>query len=178
MSGVLMKSVSGIRGLVGESFTPELLAQAGSAFARYCNHGTVVVGRDSRPTGEALAMNLISILVLNGCDVVDIGIVPTPTVQIMVEELHAAGGIVMSASHNPVEWNALKLINSTGTFLNAAEIARFFKLMEKPADYRKWDKIGSIKKILNAPTVHIDRVLEAVDVKKIRKKKFHVVMFN
>ncbi|HQO39743.1 MAG TPA: phosphoglucosamine mutase, partial [Spirochaetota bacterium] len=77
MSGVLMKSVSGIRGIVGESFTPELLAQAGAAFAMYCKHGTVVVGRDSRPTGEALAMNLISILVLNGCNVIDLGIVPT-----------------------------------------------------------------------------------------------------
>lgn len=176
MAPVLMKSISGIRGLVGGSFTPELLASAGHAFAEYCRYKTVVVGRDSRPTGEALTMNLISSLLLNGCDVIDIGIVPTPTVQIMVEELGAAGGIVMSASHNPVEWNALKLVNSSGTFFNSAEISRFFKLMEKQHTYKKWDKIGSLKKILNASTTHIDKVLAVVDVKKIRKKKFHVVI--
>ncbi|HPS59067.1 MAG TPA: phosphoglucosamine mutase [Spirochaetota bacterium] len=176
MSDVLMKSVSGIRGVVGGSFTPELLASAGSAFAAYCRYGTIVVGRDSRPTGEALSMNLISILVLNGCNVIDLGIVPTPTVQIMVEELGAAGGIVMSASHNPVEWNALKLINSSGTFLNSRDITKYFKLMDKPATYRKWDGIGKIDRILNASTVHIDLVLDAVNVKKIQKKKFHVVL--
>lgn len=176
MSDVLMKSVSGIRGLVGGSFTPELLAKAGSAFAAYCRYGTVVVGRDSRPTGEALTMNLISILVLNGCNVIDLGIVPTPTVQVMVEELGAAGGIVMSASHNPVEWNALKLINSSGTFLNSADITRYFKLMDKPSAYKRWNGIGRIERMLNASTVHIDLVLAAVDVKKIQKKKFHVVI--
>lgn len=176
MSDVLMKSVSGIRGLVGGSFTPELLIKAGSAFAAYCRYGTVVVGRDSRPTGEALTMNLISILILNGCDVIDLGIVPTPTVQVMVEELGAAGGIVMSASHNPVEWNALKLINSSGTFLNSADIAKYFKLMEKPSIFKKWNGIGKVDRMLNASTVHIDLVLSAVDVKKIQKKKFHVVI--
>lgn len=176
MPGVLMKSVSGIRGLVGESFTPELLGQAGSAFAAYCRYGTVVVGRDSRPTGEALSMNLVSILVLNGCNVIDLGIVPTPTVQVMVEELGAAGGIVISASHNPVEWNALKLINSSGTFLNSSDITKYFRLMEKPAVYRKWDRIGKVEKMLNASSVHIDLVLAAINVKKIQKKKFHVVI--
>ncbi len=176
MSQVLMKSVSGIRGIVGGSFTPELLASAGSAFAEYCKHGTVVVGRDSRPTGEALSMSLVSILLLNGCNVIDLGIVPTPTVQIMVEELHAAGGIVMSASHNPVEWNALKLINASGTFLNSTEIRKFFSLMEKKPSWKPWNTIGRYERMLNASSIHIDRVLEAVDTQKIRKKKFHVVI--
>jgi len=171
-----MKSVSGIRGIVGGSFTPELISQAGAAFATFCKYGTVVVGRDSRPTGEALAMNLMSVLMLNGCDVIDIGIVPTPTVQIMVEEMNAAGGIVMSASHNPVEWNALKLINSSGTFLNASQISRLFSLMEKPPVYRKWDRIGRMERMLNASTVHIDRVLSVVDIERIKKRKFHVVI--
>ena len=144
MSSPLMKSVSGIRGIVGESFTPELLASAGSAFAKYAGYGTVVVGRDSRPTGEAVSMNLVSVLLLAGCDVIDIGIVPTPTVQVMVEELKAAGGIVLSASHNPVEWNALKLINSHGTFLTPAEIKKLFKLMDAPSAFQKWDKMGKL----------------------------------
>lgn len=176
MSAPLMKSVSGIRGIVGESFTPELLIAAGAAFAKYAKYGTVVVGRDSRPTGEAISMNIISILLLSGCDVVDIGVVPTPTVQIMVEELKAAGGIVISASHNPVEWNALKLINSSGTFLSPADIAKLFTLMEKKPLYKKWDKVGNLTVHNNANAIHMKRVLDVVDVELIKKKKFHVVL--
>lgn len=176
MSTPLMKSVSGIRGIVGETITPELLASAGSAFAKYSGYGTVVVGRDSRPTGEAVSMNLISVLLLAGCDVVDIGVVPTPTVQVMVEELKADGGIVLSASHNPVEWNALKLINRHGTFLTPAEISRLFKLMETPVSFQKWDRVGKLKKIDNAGEIHLKRILELIDIKKIRKSKIHVVL--
>ncbi|HNV48910.1 MAG TPA: phosphoglucosamine mutase, partial [Spirochaetota bacterium] len=85
MSAPLMKSVSGIRGIVGESLTPELVTSVAAAFAAYANGGTVVVGRDSRCTGGAIAQCVSSVLALAGCDVVDIGIVPTPTVQVMVE---------------------------------------------------------------------------------------------
>jgi len=176
MGSPLMKSVSGIRGIVGESFTPELLISAGSAFAKYADYGTVVVGRDSRPTGEAVSMNLISILLLAGCNVIDIGIVPTPTVQVMVEELKAAGGIVISASHNPVEWNALKLINNRGTFLTPAEIKKLFKMMEAPSSFKRWDKVGKLTKISNAGEIHLKKILKIVDVKKIRNSKLHVVI--
>ena len=171
-----MKSVSGIRGIVGESFTPELLASAGSAFAKFTNYGTVVVGRDSRPTGEAVSMNLVSVLLLAGCNVVDIGIVPTPTVQVMVEELNAAGGIVLSASHNPVEWNALKLINSHGTFLTPAEIKKLFKYMDAPVSFRRWDKMGKLTKNNNAGEIHLKRIFKIIDSKKIRESKLHVVL--
>jgi len=176
MSAPLMKSVSGIRGIVGESFTPELLISAGAAFAKYAKYGTVVVGRDSRPTGEAVAMNIISVLLLSGCDVIDVGVVPTPTVQLMVEELKASGGIVISASHNPVEWNALKLINGSGTFLNPADIAKLFALMEKAPVFKRWDKVGKLTINNDANAFHIKRVLDVVDADSIRKKKFHVVL--
>ena len=176
MSAPLMKSVSGIRGIVGESFTPELLISAGAAFAKYAKYGTVVVGRDSRPTGEAVAMNIISILLLSGCDVVDVGVVPTPTVQLMVEELKAEGGIVISASHNPVEWNALKLINGSGTFLNPSDIAKLFAQMEKKAVFKRWDKVGKLTVNTGANAMHIKRVLDVVDTEIIRKKKYHVVL--
>lgn len=176
MSAPLMKSVSGIRGIVGESFTPDLLISASAAFAKYAKYGTVVVGRDSRPTGEAVAMNIISVLLLSGCDVVDVGVVPTPTVQVMVEELKAAGGIVISASHNPVEWNALKLINSSGTFLSPADIAKLFAEMEKKPAFKKWDKVGKLTVNSDADSVHIKKVLDVVDVNLIKKKKFHVVL--
>ena len=176
MDAPLMKSVSGIRGIVGETFTPELLVSAGSAFAKYARYGTVVVGRDSRPTGEAAAMNIISVLMLCGCNVIDVGVVPTPTVQLMVEESGAAGGIVISASHNPVEWNALKLINSSGTFLNATDIAKLFLMMEQPPAFKKWDRVGRVTRNSDASGIHIKRVLDVINVDAVRKKKFRVVL--
>ncbi len=176
MSGTLMKSVSGIRGIVGDSFTPELICKAAPAFAKYAGGGTVIVGRDSRPTGEAISMNIVSSLMLAGCNVIDIGIVPTPTVQIMVEELGASAGIVVSASHNPVEWNALKLINREGTFLFPAEVKRFFALMENQVPFKKWDKIGTLSVNKDASDIHIKKILKSINVKKVQKRKFHVVL--
>ncbi|MCL1864634.1 MAG: phosphoglucosamine mutase [Spirochaetes bacterium] len=176
MKSPLMKSVSGIRGIVGESFTPDLLSSAASAFSRYVNYGAVVVGRDSRPTGESVSMNIISSLLLAGCNVIDIGIVPTPTVEIMVKELKAAGGIVISASHNPVEWNALKFINSSGTFLTSREINKLFKLMESSSAFKKWDRVGKLAKNQNVEDIHIKKVLDCINIKKIQKRKIHVVL--
>ncbi|HNX24516.1 MAG TPA: phosphoglucosamine mutase, partial [Spirochaetota bacterium] len=117
-----------------------------------------------------------SVLLLAGCNVVDIGIVPTPTVQVMVEELNAAGGIVLSASHNPVEWNALKLINSHGTFLTPAEIKKLFKYMDAPVSFRRWDKMGKLTKNNNAGEIHLKRIFKIIDSKKIRESKLHVVL--
>ncbi|HQP50023.1 MAG TPA: phosphoglucosamine mutase, partial [Spirochaetota bacterium] len=146
MSAPLMKSVSGIRGIVGETLTPELVNAVGRAFAAFVKGGTVVVGRDSRCTGEAISLGLQSSLMLAGCDVVDIGIVPTPTVQLVVEDLGAKGGIVISASHNPIEWNAFKLVGPSGLFLNEKEIAKFFGLMDSDFRYPLWNKTGSLAK--------------------------------
>ena len=176
MKSPLMKSVSGIRGIVGESFTPDLLSQAVSAFTKHIGCGAVVVGRDSRPTGEAVSMNLISSLLLAGCNVIDIGIVPTPTVQIMVTEFKAGGGIVISASHNPIEWNALKFINSSGTFFTSSEINKLFKLMDSPPLFRRWDRVGKYTKDNSAEDIHIKKVLDCIDIKKIQKRKLHVVL--
>ncbi len=172
---VLMKSVSGIRGIVGDTVTPELIVQVGKAFASFCKGGTVIVGRDSRPTGAAIANGIISSLSLSGCGVIDVGIVPTPTVQVMVEEHNAAGGIIISASHNPIEWNAFKLVNKSGSFLNSKEIEKFFSLMEKDFRYKKWDKIGTIT-TGDAADLHINMVLSLVDVKAIKKQKYKIVL--
>ncbi|TAL29316.1 MAG: phosphoglucosamine mutase [Spirochaetes bacterium] len=174
--GTLMKSVSGIRGVVGDTLTPELILKVGAAFARYCKGGHIVVGRDARPTGEAIAHSLESALMLAGCDVTDIGIVPTPTVQLMVEETGARGGVVISASHNPIEWNAFKLIGNSGSFLNAREIGKLFSMMEEPASWRRWDGTGSLARYDGAEDLHIDRVLSVVNAAKIRKKKFRVAL--
>ena len=176
MSSSLMKSVSGIRGIVGDSLTPELVNQTANALAAHIKRGKVVVGRDSRPTGEAISMNLASTLMMNGCQVFDIGIVPTPTVQLMVEHLGADAGVVVSASHNPIEWNAFKLINSTGSFFNQGEINSFFKKMEKKYPASRWDRFGTFTSRDDADDVHIDRVLSVIDVKSIKKKKFTVAL--
>jgi len=176
MTSVLMKSISGIRGIVGETITPELINQVGSAFAEFCERGTVVIGRDSRPTGSAIERGLESSLLLSGCPVLNIGVVPTPTVQIMVEHLKAAGGIVISASHNPIEWNAFKLVGKTGTFLTADEIGRFFKLMNKKFDYRPWDGIGTVTRDEGAADIHIRKILSVVNAGIIRRNKFSVAL--
>ncbi|MBN2041529.1 MAG: phosphoglucosamine mutase [Spirochaetes bacterium] len=172
----LMKSVSGIRGIVGETFTPELIIRVASAFSRYTKKGTIVIGRDTRPTGETISKMLESALVYSGCNVINIGIVPTPTTELMVKELKADGGIMISASHNPVEWNAFKLINRTGTFLNAKEIQKFFELMEKDSSYVLWNKFGKTSFNDSSFAVHIKKVLKAVNADVIQKKKYKVVL--
>lgn len=176
MTAPLMKSVSGIRGIVGESLDPDLIVRVASAFAAYVKRGRVVVGRDSRPTGETIAQCLESVLVLAGCDVVDVGVVPTPTVQLMVEELSAAGGIVISASHNPIEWNAFKLIGGSGSFLNQKEINRFFTMMDAPGKFMSWDKVGTLARHGGANGMHIDRVLAVIDAEKVREASFTVAL--
>jgi phosphomannomutase len=173
-----MKSISGIRGVVGDTMTPELVVKVSKAFAQYKKFGKIVIGRDGRITGHTISSIVESTLVLCGCEVIDLGIVPTPTVQIMVEELGAAGGIIISASHNPIEWNAFKLVNGDGTFLNPKQIALFFDLLDKkelPVD-KKWDQIGEAFSADNAFSTHINMVLENINKSRIKRKKYKVAL--
>src|SRR4051812_49331039 len=121
----LMVSVSGIRGRVGEALTPEVVATYAAAFGvwalRHHQARSIVVGRDSRVSGPMFQRVAIAALQSVGANVIDIGLTTTPTCQLAVEDQHAAGGVMLSASHNPVEWNALKLIGPTGLFLEARE---------------------------------------------------------
>lgn len=172
----IKKSVSGIRATVGDDLTPELITSVAGAFAAYLKKGTVVVGRDSRPTGEAISRAFTSALNLAGIDVVDIGLVPTPTVQYVTEQLQASGGVVITASHNPVEWNAFKLINGDGTFLNEKQMKRLLQLMEKPRKWVSWKYTGSYRKDESLAMSHVDDALKLVDIAKIRRKKFRVVL--
>jgi phosphomannomutase len=176
MAGVLMKSVSGIRGVVGDALTPDLVVKICAAFARYCGRGTIVVGRDSRITGGAIAEMVESALVLSGSDVVRLGIVPTPTVQLAVEELKADGGIIITASHNPIEWNAFKLVHRSGSFLNSTQIQEFFAMMDEEPTYVRWDKLGASRNYDGASDMHIRRVLSTVRAAKIKKMKYKVAL--
>ena len=131
----LMVSVSGIRGRVGEALTPEVVARYAAGFGAWAkNRGSskrIVVGRDSRVSGPMFHRVVLSALQSVGCDVIDIGLTTTPTCQLAVEHHHAAGGLMISASHNPIEWNALKFIGPTGLFLENAEGVEMRALVEK-----------------------------------------------
>jgi phosphomannomutase len=174
-----MVSISGIRGIVGDSLTPETIVQYVSAYAEYCNKGKIVIGRDGRITGKIIGNIVSSTLLSMGCDVIALGIVPTPTVQIAVEQLRAAGGISITASHNPIEWNGLKFLSTTGMFLNAEENAKFWEIAKttKPA-YARWDHIGRHLADESYIRQHMDMVLHLpfIDIELIRRRKFTVVV--
>src|SRR3989475_204189 len=121
MSDPLMVGVSGVRGIVGKDLTPEVVARWAMAFGLWARarRRVVVVGRDAGPSGPEFAQAAIAALRRAGCDVIDVGLVPTPTVQLAVGYHRAGGGIAITASHNPIEWNALKFIGPDGIFLDA-----------------------------------------------------------
>lgn len=175
----LMVSISGIRGIVGESLTPEVLVKYTSAFADFVKKGTVVIGRDARITGDMVSSIVTSTLLAKGIDVIDIGICPTPTVQLTVNKLKAQGGIAISASHNPNEWNALKLLNKTGQFMTPEENRQLKKLLPSAnKNYNPWNKIGIRTDYNEGIKDHVSSVLNLKNIKKlkIRKRKFKVLV--
>ena len=174
----LMVSISGIRGIVGDGLSPEVIVKYTSAFADFVEQGKVVVGRDARITGEMLNQIITGTLLAKGLDVIDIGIVPTPTVQFTVKTLQAQGGIAISASHNPNEWNALKLLNSTGQFMSPEEHERMKTYLDNESFYENWQKIGKRTEFYEAIDKHIEAILNLniLNVDKIRKRKFKVLV--
>jgi phosphomannomutase len=178
----LMVSVSGVRGRVGEALTPEIMAKFAAGFgawalARNGGKATIVVGRDSRVSGPMFHPVVLSALQSVGCNVIDIGMVPTPTVQLAVEHHHAAGGLAITASHNPIEWNALKFIGPSGLFLDGAEAAEMRKVVDGEKIPRAtWDKLGVITPDKDAAREHIEKILALpfLDVEGIRKREFRV----
>jgi phosphomannomutase len=178
----LMVSVSGVRGRVGEALTPEVMATFAAAFGAWAaaRHPgrPVVVGRDSRVSGPMFARVVHAALESVGCDVLDLGVVPTPTVQLAVEHHHAAGGLAITASHNPIEWNALKFIGPAGLFLSAAEGAEMRALLDGPIPRAPWDRLGHVAPDDEAIGRHVDAVLALpfLDVEAIRARAFPVAL--
>lgn len=170
----LMVSVSGVRGIVGEDLTPEVITQWVASFANQLpKRAVVVVGGDPRPTREVLRKIVLGTLEFAGCEVYDLGIAATPTIAIAVEELQADGGIALTASHNPAEWNALKFFRNDGRFLleNEGNQLRERVNQQKPI-YASWRDIGKTNPPPFDPVErHISRVLQTpgVDVQAIRK---------
>ena len=177
MSTSLKISVSGVRGVVGESLTPSLVAYFAAAFGEYVGGGRVLVGRDTRPTGTMYENAVTAGLLSVGCEPVILGIVPTPTVQIAVLKLRANGGIVISASHNPEEWNALKFINSSGVFLNHNEADELLDIYNQPyTNYVQESEYRSVHTAENSFNIHKAKIFGQIDVELIRKAKLKVAV--
>lgn len=174
----LMVSISGIRGIVGDGLTPEVIVKYTSAYADFIKQGKVIVGRDARITGEMVTKIVVGTLQAKGLDVVDIGIVPTPTVQFTVKTLEAEGGIAITASHNPNEWNALKLLNSTGQFMSPEEHETMKTFLSQEPFYESWQKVGKYSEYYQAIDNHISAILnlKVIDVEKIKSRKFKVLL--
>jgi phosphomannomutase len=174
----LMVSISGIRGVVGESLTPETIVKYASAYAEYCHRGRIVVGRDGRITGINILNIVTSTLQQMGCDVIDLGICPTPTIALAIEKFKAAGGISITASHNPMIWNGLKFFAATGLFLDTDENKAFWQLADQPKKYVSWGKQGTYTLQESFLDEHIREVLSLsyLNIKKIRTRKFKVAL--
>ena len=178
----LMVGVSGIRGRVGDALTPEVVARYAAAFGAWsiANNPSraIVVGRDSRVSGPMFHRIVVGTLQLVGCDVIDIGLTTTPGCQLAVEYHHAAGGLMLSASHNPIEWNALKCIGASGLFLEASEGAAMRALVDTGTPHAQWDAIGTVTQDDGVAERHIASVLAIpyVDAAAIRARKFKVAL--
>ena len=185
----LIKSISGIRGTIGgktaDNLTPidavKFAASYGTWLKNYSGKDElkVVIGRDARLSGEMIQNLVVSTLVGLGIDVIDLGLSTTPTVEIAVPLEKADGGIILTASHNPKQWNALKLLNEKGEFLDAAQGAIILELAEKEDfNFAEVDDLGSVTKNDAYIDVHIDEVLNLslVEASVIREKKFKVVV--
>ncbi len=189
-----MVGVSGVRGVVGTDLTPDVVARWAAAFGAWVCEETrdggrgggrsdrptvrpsVVVGRDSRPSGPTFAQAAIDALTHGGCDVIDVGLAPTPTIQLAVEHHRAGGGVAVTASHNPVEWNALKFIGPDGIFLEGSAAAQVQRLAVEGGEGR--GKAGTLTTDGRAVERHIDGVLRlsVVDVEQIRTRRFKVAL--
>lgn len=181
----IIASISGIRGVVGQNFTPQNIVKYTSAFAEYCRNKSpikknqIVIGRDGRLHGDKISNIVVSNLLMYGFKVTNIGVAPTPTIQIATEELSCCGGISITASHNPQIWNGLKFLNPNGTFLDENQVRKYLRIALKGkftfADVRD---LKLIRNDFSWIDRHIDKVLKIkiIDIKKIRSRKFRIVV--
>jgi phosphomannomutase len=175
----LMVSISGIRGIVGESLTPDIITKYTLAFGHFKKKGTIIVGSDSRTSGQSIRSLVKGCLTASGCRVIDIGIVPTPTVQMEIIHHKADGGIAITASHNPSEWNGLKFMDANSRFLSPDDAATVYQLADNgTTGLADWRTYGNQVEDNGANQRHIDAILDLpyLDIKNLKKRKFKVVV--
>lgn len=168
-------SISGLRGIILKGLTPGLVTEISAGFGSFLGGGEVAVGRDCRASSEMFFYSVVAGLLSVGCGVRNLGVCPTPTVLLNVNQLGLAGGIVITASHNPEDWNGLKFVSKEGIFLNASEIKEFKRLLKNKSFKRAGLK--EIKRIKDEPEAlenHIKKILHSGYFRNIPVKKFAV----
>jgi len=175
---MLIRSISGIRGLVNSHLTKQFCYNFANAMHEIIPDGVIMIGRDTRPSGEELLTHVSDQLLNCGRNVITLGIVPTPTIQYMVQNTEAQGGIVITASHNPIEWNGFKFIRNDGTFFRSDECKNLFSIMDANNFSIHENDMGEIMQDVNAVQKHIINILglSCLDINQIRNKKFNVVI--
>ena len=176
---MLIRSISGIRGLVNEDLKKEAIIKYANALHDFLGPGVIYAGRDSRPSGEEITEIMVGELIKLGRTVIYCGIVPTPTVQFMVHTSEAVGGFIITASHNPIEWNGIKFLRSDSTFFHQKECEELFRLADKvsfPIKYPEgkgmlWEEKNAIYK----HTIKCSE-LDCINLDGIRERKFKVVI--
>ncbi len=170
-------SISGLRGVIGDGLDPQFLVEFAMALGTLADGGTVVLSRDGRSTGEMVRHAVVAGLLATGCKVLDAGIATTPTCGVLVRHHNAAGGLQITASHNPIQWNGLKPFSRAGAVLNAAQGEELLRILNsKSFKLVGWEKLGTVEVLDNAAAPHIERVLSLVDVAAIRSRRFKVVL--
>lgn len=169
-------SISGLRGIVGDGLDPEYVTRFAAALGTIFDGGTVVLSRDGRNTGEMLRHAVLGGLLATGCKVIDLGIASTPTCGVLVTHLQAAGGLQLTASHNPIEWNGLKPFAPIGGVFDQALGQRLLAQLDQPPAYRPWNGLGSVERFPDAAAVHLHKVLPLVNADAIRRRQFRVVL--
>jgi phosphomannomutase len=169
--------ITGVRGIVGETFTPEVAVEFSQAFATYLDGGRVLVCSDTRPSGPMVRAAVMAGLLASGCEVVDLGICPTPSLQLAVTWLNAAGGIAITAGHNPSQWNALKFVRGDGLYLNPMQAEELLDILHQ-GEFAKatWDKIETVINYQSAITHHTEILSQAFAVEEIRSRRFKVAV--
>ncbi|MCC7245735.1 MAG: phosphoglucosamine mutase [Saprospiraceae bacterium] len=183
----LIKSISGFRGTIGgkagDNLTPQDIVECTAAFGRWIINKTgnpsIVIGRDGRISGEIVSGLVVNTLRSVGISVIDLGLSTTPTVELAVPAENAGGGIILTASHNPKEWNALKLLNHKGEFISGADGAEVLDLVAGGAiEYASVNQLGTYRQVGGYIEKHIEQILALplVDIEAIKAKKFRVVV--
>src|SRR5688500_9717169 len=170
-------SISGVRGVIGDSLTPALLTRFAQAFGTYVGPATIVIGRDPRRSGEMVKQAVVAGLLSSGCRIIDIGMCPVPTIQLLVRRNHAVGGLAITASHNPAEWNALKFIGADGLFLNSDKAREMLDIYHQ-GEYRKvaGADMRQVEEFSGATDIHIQTIVEALGPLPRTGKKLRVVL--
>jgi len=170
-------SISGVRGVVGQSLTPKLLTRFAQAFGTHTGSGTIVIGRDPRTSGEMVKHAVVAGLLSTGSRVIDIGVCPVPTVQLQVRQRRAQGGIAITASHNPAEWNALKFIGANGLFLDSGQARELLDIYHQ-GEYTKVGgaELRTVEEVEGATDLHIKAILDALGPLPQSQKKLRVVL--